>query len=279
MPVHETAQDPPPVGAVTSFAQGRRGRPGVSLLWACLGLTACFDGLSLPTPPSLEALAARYDAPTALLEPDELRSVVAQSASQWERLQQLGGLGGIVGGVRTLDGELTGDAGIALKRIPLQADAVLTLRGDCGNDAPAGGQPGRYGMTMVVDDTTLRPVVWGRGDNCHHTREVAGAMHTARFSGEVVVYLPAARKLGRAALRDLVVSFSLDEFSVDGTRLGPQSGDFRVRAGRVELLIDLGPRGTVVVARDDSEPGKVRVRGDGTSYVCAAAGTACELSP
>lgn len=238
----------------------------------------CQQPLDVPVPPDLTALAAEYDSPSARLEDETVTIALAELEERLHLLDTLGGLLGIVSTVKELSGDGPEDAGtgVILDRLPIDANAIVRLQGECGNAPDDSGAFGVFDAQLVIRERMLHPVVWGQVHDCVAERSVRSTRAVAEFDGEFAAYSPRLRRLRRELVQeDILVTFRITRLVVNGIDVGAVHGDFRLRQGRTEFLLDLGSVGTVLVVVRGGRT--VEVRGADETRVCELDSRECGL--
>jgi hypothetical protein len=199
---------------------------------------------------------------------------------QRAQLAKLGDLGGSVQAVNGFDEQVTegsaGRRGMALKGVPLQADAVVDIEGDCPGwrEVPS---ENALELTIVIEDGKLVPVAWGRLRDCRLIPEKPASLSefdlepvpdgaNVVFDADLVALMADVLKVGRSSAV-LVIEYRVTRFEADGVLEPGWTGDLRVVGKRLEFLVQAEAKHTLVVF-ESSNSDVLRVRAKNGNWVC-----------
>jgi hypothetical protein len=241
----------------------------------------CIAGLDLPEPPAVAHLEARYDAPTAVLSAANAEAVVRDFVDRRDELAELDDFSTIVRALVRFDEEVTtrseGDATLVeVKGVPIRADAVITITGDCPGWRDEPPVVDALELTVVVERSRLTPIAWGTVEGCRFELSRGELSARVQLSAELVGYVPTLLSEDEGP-RIIYLGYALTELAINDAALPARSGDFRRVGTRLELLLPV-PGGTVVAyaAHDGSAIG---VRAANGEWTCFPLDRRCESVP
>jgi hypothetical protein len=236
-----------------------------------LALAGCVGDLDLPEPPSVGEAERAYDNPTAALSAANAEAVARSFAERLARLEQLGGLEPAVDALVRFDREVTvsdqdGDDTLLIRGVPVRTDALISIEVDC--PGWTGGEPavGAIELTVVVRDTRLTPVAWGPVSDCRLEAPGPGGVPIrVGFSAELIGYLPTILER-EPGPRRIYLAVDLTALELDDESAPSWRGDLRLLDGVVELRVDLGGLGHLVVFGSRELFGVRAANGEWTCY-------------
>jgi hypothetical protein len=239
------------------------------------GLSGCTEALEVPDPPAMSDLALQYDHPTGNLGPQSAAPFVDGFLRKRERLTKIDDLRAATDTLgefvsSTSRGE---DGGVEINGIPIKTDAVITVSGDCPGWSGNADSHGAVSMQVVVRQSRIVPVAWGRLQDCRSEVRRDGQLTALALTGDISVYIPGVTAADGTT--SYLVDYAFDSASYGDESLDGWAGSFRLVGDVVEVLLDNGQDGTVV-GYGGPNPGQVGVRAANGDWLCTPQERRCE---
>ena len=245
------------------------------LVGLMVGLLSCGGELELQEPPSVDRLRQQFEAPNALVNEQTVEVFLDRFDELREQLRSVDDLSVLTDPIREFADavEVSPDGTVTIDGAPLRTDAQITVTARCRGWG-GGETGGEMTLDLVVQQSVLVPIGWGRLHDCRDVTTRTGRRIQFRMSGEILVYLPNLVEHSSDE-EQILISLDFDVLQVNDTDLAPWSGAFRLTDEAMEVSVT-DRQGRSLVVFMVREPQEFGLRAANGTWSCFPDERRCE---